>query len=553
MWLLRIALSLAGMVLVISDINVTLAQGLYFDGHTTVEDVRSLVVVPDSYPYEIGNLNRTIENELEADPETVFILQRDAVYWLDETIEVSGNLNLHIRAEEGEGHPPIIRSAVAMGTSRYLFFTQSDVIFNGVFITAIDEAGKIRRPLVHRGSNNTIVFENGWIVGTRNFSVWIKEEGNSVFMTNSIFANAGSDNQRKFGSLLNTGGFNQDTIWVENTTLYNFHYGYLRNSGLIDYLYVNHNTALNVATNILISRALTAEIKNNLFLNFYTHGIPEGSPSGIIAAERLDWLTNEISDDERTIIIKNNNIGHLDDEHKEAMIASRESRRGHDGGEAPVLDKLLQEWVNSGNGPSVIFDNNFAEEVNFANPPEAIVLWSTNLIENRPYLETVYDQWDEASENLEPAPYHYTEEFIRNFSYSLNHASFSSAENGYPVGDLNWFPELKDQWEQGVTAPPVPTRTENSEKAVKRFHLVGNYPNPFNPGTTVVYEVMSDTEVTLEMFNVLGQNVKFLDLGKQSPGRHQVMIYAGELASGVYMLRMQSGNEVQTLRISLVR
>jgi Secretion system C-terminal sorting domain len=77
-----------------------------------------------------------------------------------------------------------------------------------------------------------------------------------------------------------------------------------------------------------------------------------------------------------------------------------------------------------------------------------------------------------------------------------------------------------------------------------KFALIGNYPNPFNPSTTIRFTLPEAANVTLNVFNVLGQRVGNIDLGTQSPGVRQVAFNASRLASGVYFyqLHMQSSS-----------
>jgi hypothetical protein len=76
-----------------------------------------------------------------------------------------------------------------------------------------------------------------------------------------------------------------------------------------------------------------------------------------------------------------------------------------------------------------------------------------------------------------------------------------------------------------------------------------NYPNPFNPVTTVSYTLPAAGQTKIEVFNVRGQLVKTLIDGNQAPGAYTV-IWNGSTddgnhaASGVYFIRLQSGSQV---------
>ncbi|NBC18496.1 MAG: T9SS type A sorting domain-containing protein, partial [Bacteroidetes bacterium] len=72
------------------------------------------------------------------------------------------------------------------------------------------------------------------------------------------------------------------------------------------------------------------------------------------------------------------------------------------------------------------------------------------------------------------------------------------------------------------------------------FQLHPNYPNPFNPTTTIRYDVSAPSPVTLEVLDVLGRRVALLVDEVQRPGRHRVRWRAGALPGGVYFVRMQA-------------
>ena len=82
------------------------------------------------------------------------------------------------------------------------------------------------------------------------------------------------------------------------------------------------------------------------------------------------------------------------------------------------------------------------------------------------------------------------------------------------------------------------TAVEDEAEVPETFVLHPNYPNPFNPTTTIPYDVPLMSTVTLEVYDVLGRRVARLVKAEQPAGRHQVAWRADRLASGVYFVRM---------------
>ena len=92
---------------------------------------------------------------------------------------------------------------------------------------------------------------------------------------------------------------------------------------------------------------------------------------------------------------------------------------------------------------------------------------------------------------------------------------------------------------------PTPVSTEQLDYTLpESFVLSQNFPNPFNPSTTITYQIPHDGSVSLRVFNVLGKEVALLAEGTHQAGEHRVRFDASALTSGVYFYRLRSGNLV---------
>ncbi len=107
---------------------------------------------------------------------------------------------------------------------------------------------------------------------------------------------------------------------------------------------------------------------------------------------------------------------------------------------------------------------------------------------------------------------------------------------------------------------PVGLSENRAEDLPQYFSLSQNYPNPFNATTVIRYSLPVDRSratsrihVLLEIYNILGEKVATLVNGKQPPGYKSVTWNASGLASGIYLLRLQTGGYTATRRIVLLK
>lgn len=96
------------------------------------------------------------------------------------------------------------------------------------------------------------------------------------------------------------------------------------------------------------------------------------------------------------------------------------------------------------------------------------------------------------------------------------------------------------------------TSVQNNSVPVS-YKLYENYPNPFNPVTTIKYEIPERAFVELKVFDFLGKEILSLQSGYQNAGVYEVAFDGKNLSSGVYFYRFVSGNYVETKKMVLVK
>jgi hypothetical protein len=81
--------------------------------------------------------------------------------------------------------------------------------------------------------------------------------------------------------------------------------------------------------------------------------------------------------------------------------------------------------------------------------------------------------------------------------------------------------------------------------------LSQNVPNPFNPTTVIEYELGSEMDYTLRLYDAMGRAVRVLEQGHRRAGKYQVHVEAGDLPSGVYIYRLETPGGTLTRRMVL--
>jgi hypothetical protein len=89
--------------------------------------------------------------------------------------------------------------------------------------------------------------------------------------------------------------------------------------------------------------------------------------------------------------------------------------------------------------------------------------------------------------------------------------------------------------------------------ALVQFELAQNYPNPFNPSTTIKFSIPLSSNVSLKIFNTLGQEVSTLINQNMESGTHTINFDASQLNSGIYFYRLDAGSYSEVRKMTLIK
>jgi predicted GH43/DUF377 family glycosyl hydrolase len=209
----------------------------------------------------------------------------------------------------------------------------------------------------------------------------------------------------------------------------------------------------------------------------------------------------------------------------------------------PVLEPDTVTWDQAGRGaPHVLFhDNQYhmwytgsdvgwlwgLDGVGYATSPDGIE-WKK--YENNPVIEPDIGEWDSQ---------------YAGYTRVLWDSTNAKFQMWYLGGNSDWYAKI------GYAIAPIIDGIYDFKLAIfpTKYVLMHNYPNPFNPSTTIEFTLPKSEFVELKIYNILGEEISTLVSKKLNQGNHTYTFVGNNLASGVYYYRLEAGNFVQTRKM----
>ena len=512
-----------------------------------------------------GTLNDAIEGDTLADgsrrdPDAVYVLERGGRYVVNGRVTHQGGYHLRVVAAEGEGPPPVIQQGVRDDGSSddHSFEMLGDFTLQGLWLLNHDDGGsrKSRGILVNTegvtGVLDGIVYEVGTWLGIR-----INVDGVDLTVKNSIIRNLINTGDPGNGKFVDPRSNDPERLYFENNTFYNMTSEIVRESGgFYENFFFNHNTVYNVAAlsrndaRVHKSRIMNGTFTNNLFINmaalgdittdwdFFGGAVVD--PPDVGALFPFDSLNAEdlgFMESDRDIRITNNNW-YWDQELLDFYAANDTVQA------LSILSPLAEMQEAEG---LITMTNNISSDPGLTNPPSVqnaidyATQWYDNFCATDPIpavcdFSTNNGEWDPFV-SVPGSPWPLPEDF----SYDTASEAYTAGTGGFPLGDLNWFPDQKTAWEAAGGGTGIVVSNEEFGDLPETFTLHGNFPNPFNPTTNIVMDLVAPAEVTVEVFDLLGRNVMTMARQQMQPGSNQTInLDASHLASGIYIYQVHA-------------
>ena len=517
---------------------------------------------------DVNAIRDAIMNANDGD---VIILERGKVYYFQATIDVNNSIT--IKADEATTGPkPIVAFLVKEdGTvdkkamSVRADFTCHNIHFHGG-ISGFAEKDIGRAFVWNDTPEMRAVFENCWFEDFDQRTCQLEAPDMRFFATNCVWCDDHKTEGPSEGRSIDCRQYGPDTLFVQNCSFINVGDRWIRHlpsSGRLDpinYAVIDHCTFVigaNYRSAFTFGRIENLQFTNNIVYNPGILGSdfmrrPSKNDGQLLLADPADYyspdkavaphrLREVFYDREEGIRV----FGCFGVDSTDTEIVMHHNNCYMD---EAIINKIAendtlhpQEWMCSQFENSIVDDpeNPFdTEELAFVDVPELPLY----------IIDDYVGYWDQN----QYLTMHRTAPDSVDLSYGTSAASYTAAEGGFPLGDLNWYPDKKAEWQTWLTGV-------DNKSAVKPldFALSQNYPNPFNPTTTIAYTLQKATDVTLTVYNMMGRKVKTLVSERIGAGANSVQWDGTDAAgqkvmSGIYFYKLETENMSQTKKMLLV-
>ncbi len=406
-----------------------------------------------------------------------------------------------------------------------------------------------------------------------------------VFFTNDYMVNMDGHSCRRNGGItdFNSGGVTQiDTLVVENCTHVNFQgTAYKFRYGVnVHKVVFNHNDFIDCAGYIFMNNGDQTNMSetNNIFVNVQLQGYAPplfkadagevdmwGEPMGLVNL-RVDSTFNANGKNfyaDRNLVYWDPSLADI----PTTLNANQVDNSTQWVSQMIIMNNRTDSlFMDKANYPLLTNGKWFENQLpTFANTSD---LFSTQLGILKDYaiacVDTAYGtplpSWRQAS-NPEASNFIYADWPIPiDLSYTDSNL-MTAGIHGYPLGDLNWFPSAYATWSSqsdmgyidSVLDGSKPVAVKSVKEQPQKFELQQNYPNPFNPTTSISFTLPHSGNVSLKVYNVIGEEVATLVNGFKTAQTYHVTFNATNLSSGVYIYQIKFGNQAISKKMVLMK
>ncbi|MGA7719698.1 MAG: T9SS type A sorting domain-containing protein [Ignavibacteriaceae bacterium] len=558
------------------------------------------LVIKDDTDYGSPNtLYSVLSIDTVAPADRVYELHNGGIYSLVNTPTTSssqraiimGPIQTSIKLSQSTLPPPVLQGAVYQGGSSTGGINSGyDLLLKNIDIEEANSAGGEGFGFIGGSSgarielDNSIVEHNLWTLFPNPGPFF------RIFLKGDYFVNLDGYSCRRNGGILDFFA-NEDTIWVENCTHVNTQgSNYKTRPGYnVNKIFFNHNDWIDCSGFVFMNSGAdhpNYSVTNNIFVNCQLQDFapvlesadggevdPDSLPMGFVNiivdsafnATNLIGVAGGSFYADKNLVYWDASLSNID---------STLNAKKVDGETSWVSQRIIMNsrtaaaFADKKDNPKLTNGTWIQNELpKFVNTD---VLFTTQLAILKTYSIACVDtsftgtltSWRQAS-NPESQYFDYPDWPIPiNLSYT-NSDLLTAGLGNFPLGDLSWFPTQYAQWSaqenteianiNNTLATGVITAVSKTTELPQQFKLQQNYPNPFNPSTVISYTIPKSGNVTLKVYNILGQEVATLVNGYKTAQTYSVEFDGTKLSSGVYIYEIRYNNQSLTQKMMLMK
>jgi hypothetical protein len=515
----------------------------------------------------------TNANGTRVDTNRIYVLKRGGTYLCNTHID-NNKYTLRMRASYGPGEKPaiwLVQNTVNNTYPGRFVYVDHSVSLKNLLVTGVvegDTAAMSHMPgglLQTNSAGWDIVIDSCILTNASGNHIRTDQACRVIKITNTVFGNMGYLGTSNLGAgkgfdVRNT---SCDTLLIQNCSFINSQdriVRHLTSVATINHFIFDHNTIVNaMAYHGLLSLGWVgaeARITNNLMIDPFALGndtdktrqvefvTNEKDPFG---GNRMTWVFTDTSAGHSVTTNYNisNNYYAISDSGSAFYSRYAGTATGFPSVYTPPEGSPLTWYINSKVADSTktfTKDNNIV----LTKVPKlmtAMMDWYRSPAGGNKTKNTPTNKWSPVTNDYDRKTYQYYADTL-NCTFSTSLPAYTGAVGGFPVGDLNWFPDKKALWITDVK--------DNNNSPVS-FTLSQNYPNPFNPSTKIVFSLKKAGLTTLSVYNILGEKVATLLSGNLAAGSHEVSFNASKISSGIYFYRLESNGLSQVRKMMLLK
>jgi hypothetical protein len=407
---------------------------------------------------------------------------------------------------------PVIQPTIGTGGETFRpFRVRENITLRGLYITSQDALGGRTDQIIRISKDGArVIIDDCHLAKATQAAFRIDNANNKIYVTNSIVSNIINEQNPSNGRAFDDRGQDIDTLWVENSTFYNFTARLLRDDGgVINWLRWNQTTCVNSGDRTLdMGQTRQAIVTNNLFINPAFMGDDEPGATSF----QIDSIDGETQD----ITISHNNF---------------------------YNDPALLDLYNQINEGAAEGDSVFARE--FINGP------ARSFITAGGFDATIYNE-AVAFVNAPATPIDYVSSFYAdpgntqpldlgnggslpgqvqlpfNFDYDDSSPVAVGGTEGQRLGDLNWQ----------LVVTSIDYRAPNT------FGLV-TFPNPANDQLFLSFDLPNASDGSVEVYDLRGRQLWHQNEVFQQ-GENQIELNINSLPRGTYLAKLNIGGTFTT-------